>query len=262
MPTISVDRVRFVKELYPRIKPNDDAIERYRDALEKLPPIVIARDGVLVDGYHRWQAHVREGIEQIQAEDLGNLSDAEIMREAITRNASHGQQLSVADKRLLSAQWWKTFDHLEPAEREQEIASLLSVTDRSVRDWTKDARKEEQRAIKENAWRRWLSCEFSSFTELGKAFGIDHKTAKAWCGEFWNGFQNSPPSATGGWGAGFRMFQGRDAGFAYLSLQQVREGQGQPSPPTPQTLRTGHAGQSRQGQRSPVTVRTSVRIGT
>jgi hypothetical protein len=57
-------------------------------ALDKLPPIIIARDGVLVDGYHRWQAHVREGVEQIQAEDLGNLSDAEIMREAITRNAS------------------------------------------------------------------------------------------------------------------------------------------------------------------------------
>jgi hypothetical protein len=86
--TIPIQSIRFVKELYPRIKPNDEAIERYRDALDKLPPIIIARDGVLVDGYHRWQAHVREGVEQIQAEDLGNLSDAEIMREAITRNAS------------------------------------------------------------------------------------------------------------------------------------------------------------------------------
>ena len=194
--TISIQSVRFVKELYPRIKPNDEAIERYRDALDKLPPIIIARDGVLVDGYHRWQAHVREGSETIQAEDLGNLSDAEIMREAITRNASHGQQLSTADKKREAGRLWKTFENLEPAEREKEIANLLAVTDRSVRDWTKDARKEEQRAIKEKAWRRWLSCEFESYRELGQAFGIDHKTAKAWCGEFWNGFQNSPPSAT------------------------------------------------------------------
>ena len=196
MKTIQVSSIRFVKELYPRIKPNDEAIERYRDSLEKLPPIIVARDGVLVDGYHRWQAHVREGIEQIQAEDLGNLSDAEIMREAITRNASHGQQLSTADKKREAGRLWKTFENLEPAEREKEIANLLAVTDRSVRDWTKDARKEEQRAIKENAWRRWLSCEFGSYRELGKAFDISHETAKAWCGEFWNGFQNSPPSAT------------------------------------------------------------------
>src|SRR5690606_9731727 len=49
--------VRFVKELYPRLRPHDDVVERYRDAIDNLPPIVVARDGVLVDGYHRWQAH-------------------------------------------------------------------------------------------------------------------------------------------------------------------------------------------------------------
>lgn len=194
--TISIQSVRFVKELYPRIKPNDEAIERYRDALDKLPPIIIARDGVLVDGYHRWQAHVREGSETIQAEDLGNLSDAEIMREAVTRNASHGQQLSVADKRLLAAQWWRTFNHLEPAEREQEIAELLAVNAKTVQRATKDARKEEQQEIKSMAWRRWLSCEFNSYRELGKVFGIDDKTAKAWCAEFWTTVANSAPGAT------------------------------------------------------------------
>jgi ParB-like chromosome segregation protein Spo0J len=94
---IPTSAVRFVKELYPRLKPHDDVVERYRDALENLPPIVVARGGVLVDGYHRWQAHVREGAETIQAEDLGNLTDAEIVRESIKRNATHGQQLSRRD---------------------------------------------------------------------------------------------------------------------------------------------------------------------
>lgn len=60
--TIATADIRFVKELYPRLKPHDDVVERYRDALGNLPPIVVARDGVLVDGYHRWQAHVREGV--------------------------------------------------------------------------------------------------------------------------------------------------------------------------------------------------------
>jgi len=196
MQTIQVSSIRFVKELYPRIKPNDEAIERYRDALDKLPPIIVARDGVLVDGYHRWQAHVREGVEQIQAENLGNLSDAEIMREAITRNASHGQQLSTADKKREAGRLWKAFEHLEPGDREKEIAELLAVTDRAVRSWTKEARQDEKREQQEKVWRSWLSCQHESYRELGAAHGIDHKTASAWCGEFWNSFQNSPPSAT------------------------------------------------------------------
>lgn len=196
MQTIQVSSIRFVKELYPRIKPNDEAIERYRDALEKLPPIVVARDGVLVDGYHRWQAHVREEVETIQAEDLGNLSDAEILREAIVRNAAHGQQLSRQDKQREAGRLWKAFEHLEPAAREQEIAELLAVSASAVQKWTKDARKEEREAIKASAWRRWLSCEFTSYRELGAGFGVDHKTATAWCGEFSQTYENSPPGAT------------------------------------------------------------------
>jgi hypothetical protein len=72
---IKCSEVRFVKELYPRLKPIDDVVERYRDALESLPPIIVARDSVLVDGYHRWQAHVREDVETIRPLSLGTESD-------------------------------------------------------------------------------------------------------------------------------------------------------------------------------------------
>ena len=51
----------------------------------------------LVDGYHRWRAHVRENSEFIGIENLGNLTDAEIDRESIKRNATHGEQLSQDD---------------------------------------------------------------------------------------------------------------------------------------------------------------------
>ena len=63
---IKTSDVEFVKELYPRIKPDDATIERYRDAIENLPPIVLARGRILVDGYHRWQAHSREKIETVK----------------------------------------------------------------------------------------------------------------------------------------------------------------------------------------------------
>lgn len=182
MQTIQVSSIRFVKELYPRIKPNDDAIERYRDALEKLPPIVVARDGVLVDGYHRWQAHVREEVETIQAEDLGNLSDAEILREAIVRNAAHGQQLSRQDKQREAGRLWKAFEHLEPAAREQEIAELLAVSEKTVRRWTKDARKEEKQALQEKVWQLHLAC--LTQRQISDATGVAQKTINDWVSDF------------------------------------------------------------------------------
>jgi DNA-directed RNA polymerase specialized sigma24 family protein len=195
MQTISVSSIRFVKELYPRIKPNDEAIERYRDALEKLPPIVVARDGVLVDGYHRWQAHVREEVETIQAEDLGNLSDAEILREAIVRNAAHGQQLSRADKQREAGRLWKAFEHLEPAAREQDIAELLAVSDRTVRGWTKDARKEEKQALQEKVWQLHLSC--LSQRQISDATGVPVQTLNGWLSDFGSSaIFGQPPGAT------------------------------------------------------------------
>lgn len=171
--------VRFVKELYPRLKPLDDVVERYRDALTNLPPIVVARDGVLVDGYHRWQAHVREAAETIQAEHLGNLTDAEIIRESIKRNASHGQQLSRSDKQRMAGHLWAALSDLPNGERTAEIAELLSVDQRSVQRWTKDARKAEKDELQAKAWDLWLDC--ASYREIGDAIGVAHTTVEDWC---------------------------------------------------------------------------------
>jgi predicted XRE-type DNA-binding protein len=175
---IAVETVRFVKELYPRLKPHDDVVERYRDALDNLPPIVIARDGVLVDGYHRWQAHVREGAEMIQAENLGNLTDAEIIRESIKRNATHGQQLTLADKKRMAGQLWGSLAHLTTAERVHEIRDVLAVSRDAVERWTKDERQAEKRAIQERAWDLYLNC-FSQ-REIAESIGVSQPTVKEW----------------------------------------------------------------------------------
>ena len=156
--SISIESIRFVKELYPRLREDDAAIERYRAGLGNLPPIVVARGGVLVDGFHRWQAHRREKAETIQAEDLGDLTDAEIVREAITRNATHGQQLSAADKKRLAGDLWLKLGETSSGSRVDEIAQLLSVSPRSVQDWTKDARATEKAQQQAKAWDLWLDC--------------------------------------------------------------------------------------------------------
>jgi len=177
---VKVADVEFVKELYPRIREDDAAIERYRDAIEKLPPITVARGRVLVDGFHRWQAHRREGVTEIAADDLGNLTDAEIIRESITRNAAHGQQLSQKDKRRMAGQLWQTLAHLDGG-RVAEIAGLLSVSERVVQDWTKDARQSEKAERQARAFDLWLDC--LSEREIAKEIGVTQPTAAEWVKE-------------------------------------------------------------------------------
>ena len=145
--TLALNKVIFVKELYPRL----------RAAIDLLPPIVVARGHVLVDGFHRCQAFRREGRNSIAAIDLGNISDADILEESIRRNATHGLQLSLRDKEHLAIRLWQNYAHLGNAERTAEMAKLLAVSVKSIERWTKDIRAKEKQAQKDRAWDLWLN---------------------------------------------------------------------------------------------------------
>jgi len=171
--------IKFIKELYPRLREDDAVIERYRVALDKLPPITVARGHVLVDGYHRWKAHEREHVPDIAADDLGDLSDIQILRESIARNAAHGQQLSAADKKRLARELWlKHFAAKPCGERTHEIAALLSVSRDTVERWTKDARQTEKQEQQDRAWDLWLDC-FSE-REIADKIGTPQQTINDW----------------------------------------------------------------------------------
>lgn len=173
--TISVDDVEFVKELYPRVREDDAAIERYRAAIDRLPPIVVARGRVLVDGFHRWQAHKRERLPTLEAIDLGNLSDVEILKESIRRNASHGRQLETSDKKKMAERLYRqgTRDY-------GEIADLLSIVPDKARQYCSAARQDEKQAQQERAWDLWLDCHDYRSIEGMIENGPDEVTIGRW----------------------------------------------------------------------------------
>jgi DNA modification methylase len=178
--TIRTDEVEFVKELYPRLREDDTAIERYRAAIDRLPPIVVARGRILVDGFHRWQAHKREGLEVIEAEDLGNLADAEILKESVRRNASHGRQLETKDKKRMADLLWR-----QGTRDEAELCDLLSITPSTLETYLRDAKRDEKQQQQERAWDLWLDCH--SEREIAEAVLDDaekQKTINNWLSKF------------------------------------------------------------------------------
>ena len=191
--TLPVADVDFVKDLYPRLRPDDAAIERYRAALDKLPPIVVARGRVLVDGYHRWQAHRQESRDSVRAVDLGDLTDAEILRESYKRNATHGQQLSVADKRGAANQLYSTLSGTAD-ERYAEIADLLSISVETAKTYASDARRYEKQQQQDRAWDLWLDCH--SEREIAAAIGVPQQTINRWVTQNRTASENgSPPGS-------------------------------------------------------------------
>jgi hypothetical protein len=174
---LPIESVRFVKELYPRLKPHDDVIERYRDALAQLPPIVVARDGVLVDGYHRWQAHVREGAAEIAAENLGDIADAEILRESYRRNAAHGEQMTKAEKTAAAERLYLGLAGA-PDERYREIAYDLSLSVESAEKYCAKARQNERKQQQDQAWAMWLDCVAQ--TDIAATIGQSQQTISNW----------------------------------------------------------------------------------
>lgn len=187
--TIPVESIQFVKELYPRLREDDAAIERYRAAIDRLPPITVARGRVLVDGFHRWQAHRREGIETIECEDLGNLTDLEIRKESIRRNATHGRQLETKDKRKQAGELYLL------GVDESELCELLSLTSRSCGEYLREAKATQKQRRQNELWDRWLNCEWSSYRDAGRAFDVNHETVAQWIGDFSNALGNPPPDS-------------------------------------------------------------------
>lgn len=128
---VKIADIKVVDELYPRFALDNDAVERYRMGIENLPPIVLSKSNILIDGKHRLRAYQLSAVEEIEAEILGIVDKAEILKEAIRRNSTHGKQLDREEKKALAR---RLFESCEISE----IQALLGVGKSSVYTWTED----------------------------------------------------------------------------------------------------------------------------
>lgn len=166
MRTVPVDSIIWRKDLYPRFEPDPATIQRYAESIEHLPPIEVNQRNELIDGYHRWTAHKKAQASEIAVTVTETASDAQLVRLAIERNATHGLQLSMEDKRSLAL---KLYDG-----NKEMLASLLSVSKRTIANWVDSI----DRAIKEERKKRifemWLACYTQE--EIGEMVGIPQQT--------------------------------------------------------------------------------------
>jgi uncharacterized ParB-like nuclease family protein len=117
-----------------RAKLDEEVIAEYAEAVGRLPPVIVYRDGKhywLADGHHRIEAHVRAGRRLIMAVvHIGTRRDAVL--HAAGANTDHGVRRSNEDKRkavrtLLQDEEWGQWSN-------REIARQCHVSEWLVRD--------------------------------------------------------------------------------------------------------------------------------
>lgn len=172
-----VSAVVFRDDLYPRIETSATTVQKYAEDLSVLPEIEVNQHNELVDGWHRWTAHKKVGAEKIKAKVTQTTSDAHLLELAIERNAIHGLQLSQADKRSMAQRIYNATPEKERKGKKEQLAKILSVSQRVVQDWLSRIDKDAKEARDRRIFDRWLAC--CTQEEIAEEEGVSVQPVKA-----------------------------------------------------------------------------------
>ncbi|MDD5338155.1 MAG: DNA methyltransferase [Dehalococcoidales bacterium] len=165
---VKIDDIKVIQEFYPRESLDNELVNTYRHSIGQLPPITLSKDLVLIDGYHRLVAHRIEGIAEIDVEEpFLDLTGDALYIEGIRRNAFHGKQLSMAEKRIAARRLHKNGN-------DKELITLLSVSDRTIDEWLKDLKAKEREQRNDEILNLYLQCYTQE--EIAEKFTLERTT--------------------------------------------------------------------------------------
>lgn len=165
---MNIASIIYREDLYPRFNFDEETVNQYRLNIGQLPSLVVSKNNILIDGYHRLIAYRIEQVEEIPVEVLPITEDEEILKEAIRRNASHGRQLTMSEKK----KWAR---HLyENRLKINEIAEVLAISYDTVNSWL----HKERRARKEEEIGRVIHLNSKGYTQqqIADETGIPRRT--------------------------------------------------------------------------------------
>ncbi len=177
MTKIAVAEVVFRTDLYPRIDKSPATVQQYAESIDVLPPIEVNQHNELIDGWHRWTAHKKMEAEKIDVTVTETESDAQLLELAIERNAAHGLQLSMADKKAMARRIYHITHDNERAQKKKDLARILSVGERTVRLWLSRIDKDAAEERTQRMFEMWLACHTQQ--EIAEAENVARPTVTA-----------------------------------------------------------------------------------
>jgi len=190
---VKPESVTVPKGVYPRRRqPVETDVQHLRGLNGNWHTKVVTANGgkILVDGAHRLLAAQLDGITSIEVIDIGKASEDTVLKEAIKRNATHGKQLTMAEKQDMAVKLVGDMTAVN-------LCQLLGVSDRTMSRWLADAK--DDRKINSIAKARKLLDKGKSMTAIAKELGVARGTLQGWLkADDENPTEASTPSSTGG----------------------------------------------------------------
>lgn len=125
--TVLLNELVLIPELNPRQRLCEETIIRYMESFTSLPPVRAQRgSNVVVDGFHRVEAAVRLGLEEVPVQ-LEEIDDEELHLVAGLANAQHGQPLTRTERNKLAVALTTRYGKLR-----EEAAELLGISPSAV----------------------------------------------------------------------------------------------------------------------------------
>lgn len=101
-------------------------------------------------------------------------SDAELLELAITRNSSHGLQLSQEDKKHMAMTIYNATPERERTEKKKALEKILSVSERTISGWTSRIDKDAKALRNQRIFDDWLACWTEE--EIAGEENVTHQT--------------------------------------------------------------------------------------
>ncbi len=179
--TLPVADVKWRGDLYPRIEHDPATVQKYAADLDVLPPIEVNQHSEIIDGWHRWMAYRKNEVADIPVTVTPTASDAEFLELAISRNAAHGLQLSQDDKQAMARRIYHGTADRDRDATKKRLAKMLSVSERTVRDWLSAIDKDAKAARDKRIFGLWLACHTQD--EIAAEVDCDKATVNRVCCE-------------------------------------------------------------------------------
>lgn len=153
---IKTSEIIYREDLYPRFEPSQATIQKYSDSIEHLPAIKLNQNNILIDGFHRWKAHLLAGITEIPFEVIETKSEKELKQLAYQLNSHHGLQLNTDEKKRYAQEMFGEMSI-------KALSDVLGVSTKSIERWTatqaEAAKEERNRKIVDLYLKAWNTQE-------------------------------------------------------------------------------------------------------
>ena len=174
---VHASKIRLEKRVYPRIKPSDENIKRYTELVKagaKFPPILLDQSFRLMDGFHRWQAHINANKYEIPARIVRIPDDIRGFEIACQMNAIQGMPLTKEERAENARQLYQMYKEKNGSvstKDMEKIAKVVGAGTRTVYRWLKDCIKEEKDEAIQKALE--LRRQGKSLREVAKETGLN-----------------------------------------------------------------------------------------